>query len=433
MQRITTFVLALALAACGEPESTVDVFGMDSAWNYPEGYGAPTDVPWPDSGGTTRDGETTDTFDSTVVDTGLDTDGRFVESDLERWPTDLGSPQEDTATPDPDLGMHDPDLGTPDPDMGTRIPDLGTPDPDVGSSDLDTTQATPDISSPPPCTECGPDQICQAGTCVPACQGGCGCLPPPDACPNPPGGGVTPGAQTPNEYGALAAHTSVSGHWGACHDGDEVACHLFLREWVLTMYQKDPNWGLLSKTPGQNQCTLSACGNGVACGYAADAIIYRATNQVIDIITGIGAPGSNVAWQLVGKLATNNWAPPTCLPGSTTPGASDTLESGEGLAAGQKRVSTDGRFQLEYQSDGDLVLSFLGVGPLWSSGTKSAPGAAQMQGDGNLVVYDANGTPLWASDTAGNEGAKLVLQNDGNAVMYNGSGTPIWATNTCCY
>jgi hypothetical protein len=234
-------------------------------------------------------------------------------------------------------------------------------------------------------------------------------------------------------FAAFVAAKGQSEHWGACTGGDELACHLFVRQVIRTLYEQDPNWGLLTKVPGQSQCTFTACGSDVSCGYATDAIIYRATNQVIDVITGIGAPGSSVAWQLVPKLDYNHWAPPPCMPGGTDPKPTGMLASGKSLAAGEAVVSSDERFRLEYQADGDLVLTYVGFGVLWSTGTKSAPGSASMQGDGNLVVYDAGGTPLWASDTGGNPGAWLALQNDGNAVIYTAGGASIWATGTCCY
>jgi hypothetical protein len=258
-------------------------------------------------------------------------------------------------------------------------------------------------------------------------------VPAADACPDPPGGGQVKGATTPDAFATLQALSAQSAWWPGCVDGDELACHLFLREATRSLYEQDPNWGLLTKVPGQNQCSASACGNGVSCGYAADAIIYRATNQVVDIIVAIGAPGASLAWQHMPKLDYNHWAPPPCVTSQSGPTPSEALASGEALAPGEARESTDGRFRLEYQVDGDLVLTYVGTGALWSTGTKGAPGSAAMQGDGNLVVYDAGGTPVWASDTPGNPGASLVIQNDGNVVIHATDGAAIWATNTCCY
>lgn len=332
-----------------------------------------------------------------------------------------------------------PDGGAPAPADATETADAAAPPTDAAGPPADAAPVSEDTAAPADdvqasvCAACGPDQVCAGGACVPSCQGSCACVPGPGECPNPPGGGQIPGAVTPDAFGTLVALSGQSAHWPPCTAGDELACHLFLREATRHLYEQDPNWGLLTKVPGQNQCSATACGNGVSCGYAVDAIIYRATNQVVDIIVAIGSPGASLAWQLVGKLDYNHWAPPPCMPEQAAPAATDTLASGASLAPGQALLSADGRFRLEYQADGDLVLTYLGVGPLWSTGTQGAPGSVSMQGDGNLVVYDAGGTPVWASGTEGNPGASLLVQADGNVVLYAPGGAPVWATGTCCY
>jgi aryl-phospho-beta-D-glucosidase BglC (GH1 family) len=116
------------------------------------------------------------------------------------------------------------------------------------------------------------------------------------------------------------------------------------------------------------------------------------------------------------------------------PATGDMLLRGQELHAGESRVSTDGRFLLVYQGDGNLVLYVIASGEaLWSSGTwGTETGVAVMQGDGNFVVYDASGTPRWDSVTGGSEGDRVVVQNDGNLVLYTASGAALWASRTCC-
>jgi pimeloyl-ACP methyl ester carboxylesterase len=121
--------------------------------------------------------------------------------------------------------------------------------------------------------------------------------------------------------------------------------------------------------------------------------------------------------------------------GATPPplgsGSSDELAPGQTLYAGQKRTSGDGRFELAFQGDGNLVLYRLTDGvALWASGTYAPDGEAAMQTDGNLVVYDASGVPRWSSGTSNYPGATLFVQNDGNVVIYDYYGYPIWATGT---
>jgi hypothetical protein len=118
------------------------------------------------------------------------------------------------------------------------------------------------------------------------------------------------------------------------------------------------------------------------------------------------------------------------------PTATNGLTSNAYLLPNEYRDSVDGRFRLQYQGDGNLVLSRKSDGfVLWSTQTQTSPsiaGGAWMQGgDGNFVVYNyVNGNYVWsgwASNTSSsaNAGAYLVVQSDSNVVIYRGT-TPIW-------
>jgi len=48
-----------------------------------------------------------------------------------------------------------------------------------------------------------------------------------------------------------------------------------------------------------------------------------------------------------------------------------------------------------------------------------------MQQDGNLVLQD-NGTPIWWTGTQGNPDSSLIMQGDGNLVIYRPDGTATW-------
>jgi hypothetical protein len=111
------------------------------------------------------------------------------------------------------------------------------------------------------------------------------------------------------------------------------------------------------------------------------------------------------------------------------------MTAGESLFPGDSVSSSDGRFWLMYQGDGNLVLYRWNWVSLWSSGTSgSSAGQVDMQSDGNLVIYNAGGGVPWHAGTYGNGGAYLVVQDDGNTVIYAAGGSPaLWSTGTCCY
>jgi hypothetical protein len=104
---------------------------------------------------------------------------------------------------------------------------------------------------------------------------------------------------------------------------------------------------------------------------------------------------------------------------------------GQTLSPGAWISSTDSRFTLIYQDDGNVVLYRNADGhPLWNSHTQgTSPGIAVMQHDGNFVAYDPN---IRASYATGSDapGSSLVVQNDGNMVIYAPSGAVAWASGT---
>lgn len=109
------------------------------------------------------------------------------------------------------------------------------------------------------------------------------------------------------------------------------------------------------------------------------------------------------------------------------------------LQPGQDRWSLNGKYQLFFQEDANLVL-YQNVGnsrnPLWSTNTTSKTGSSgyklQLQHDGNLVVSNAKG-PVWSSNSFkyGAKAPYIVVQDDGNVALYDNSVAGChWATNT---
>lgn len=120
---------------------------------------------------------------------------------------------------------------------------------------------------------------------------------------------------------------------------------------------------------------------------------------------------------------------------STTPEAptaSNSLQTNQQLGLDQFRTSTNAKFRLYLQADGNLVLRNLSTSAaIWNSGTANKGGQRLiLQDDGNLVLYSASGTALWASGTNGSAASYLLVQGDGNLVLYTGAGGPVWASNT---
>ncbi|AKU95111.1 Xanthomonapepsin precursor [Labilithrix luteola] len=98
-----------------------------------------------------------------------------------------------------------------------------------------------------------------------------------------------------------------------------------------------------------------------------------------------------------------------------------TLKSGTVTPVGTSIESPNKKYQLAYQTDGNLVVYELlpSKKALWASGTMGAtPDKVVMQADGNLVVYKSDGGVAWSSKTSGNTGAVVSLQDDNNLVVW---------------
>lgn len=109
---------------------------------------------------------------------------------------------------------------------------------------------------------------------------------------------------------------------------------------------------------------------------------------------------------------------------------SDRIKRGGQLRANQYVRSSDNRYVLMMQADGNLVAYSPGYHVIWQTGTNGNTGAkAIFQGDGNLVIYSSSGKALWSIGLHKSP-AHFVMQSDGNVVAYNTSGSPFWASGT---
>jgi len=115
---------------------------------------------------------------------------------------------------------------------------------------------------------------------------------------------------------------------------------------------------------------------------------------------------------------------------------SNMLGPGEVLGPGQSLRSNDGRFTLDMQDDGNLVLYGPGRQVLFASNRDGRPlpgSSLQNTGDGNIYVVTPGGLvvfPIAFGRTVAPPGTVLTLQDDGNLVAYAPGGRPVFATNT---
>lgn len=131
---------------------------------------------------------------------------------------------------------------------------------------------------------------------------------------------VTPAtpAVTPETLEAyLIEFSRGNANWAGCAAGSGVSCFRFVYEVVRSMNPTcDPNsWGLLSKNPGEQQCTLDRCGPLGGEGFGEDVVTHGGWSPILlwDIIGGAGAPGARLQASPIprdGRRPGNNWACP---------------------------------------------------------------------------------------------------------------------------
>jgi surface antigen len=196
----------------------------------------------------------------------------------------------------------------------------------------------------------------------------------------------------------------------------------------LVLYGGSAIWSSGTGGSGATRLVMQTDGN---------LVLYNVNTPVWFTATG-GTGAAHLSLQTDGNLVTynNSSGSPTWWTGTgghaaTTDYGSDTLSAAQQLNPQQYLRSSDKRYGLLLQSDGNLVVYGPGYHVLWSSGTGGS-GATRlvMQTDGNLVLYNAN-TPVWFTATGGTGAAHLSLQTDGNLVVYNDASSAVeWQSGT---
>ena len=116
--------------------------------------------------------------------------------------------------------------------------------------------------------------------------------------------------------------------------------------------------------------------------------------------------------------------------GGDTPTSDNSLQADTQLNSNEYLESTNGRYRLYLQTDGNVVLRDWDTREaLWSTGTNGQDAVRlKFQGDGNLVLRSSSGSATWSSGTNGSGATRLVLNNDGSLALYDGN-TPVWSVN----
>jgi hypothetical protein len=98
------------------------------------------------------------------------------------------------------------------------------------------------------------------------------------------------------------------------------------------------------------------------------------------------------------------------------------------LGRGMFLKSSDGRFTLQMQTDGNLVL-YSPSAAVWASNTANMDYVV-FQGDGNLVGYRDGQSPLavWSSGTPNQGATSVILENWGRLAIKNSPGSNVWTT-----
>jgi hypothetical protein len=193
----------------------------------------------------------------------------------------------------------------------------------------------------------------------------------------------------------------------------------------LVLYDGNSIWQSGTSGSGANRLVMQTDGN---------LVLYNGNTAVWQSRTG-GTGQAHLVVQTDGNVVTYNNASgsPTWWTGTgghaaPTPSGLDTLAVGHELDSQQYMRSSNMRYGLLLQSDGNLVLYGPGYHVLWYSGTSGATRLV-MQTDGNLVLYNIN-TSLWQTMTSGTGSTHAVMQSDGNFVVYTAGNTPTWQTGT---
>lgn len=117
----------------------------------------------------------------------------------------------------------------------------------------------------------------------------------------------------------------------------------------------------------------------------------------------------------------SNFTEEDVIPLSMKKIAKDYLAQGERLNSGESIYSSNGKYQLILQTDGNLVIYDENHTSIWATNmaTYGKGDHLDVQFDGNLVVYDKDHKPLWSTGTYKSKVVKLILTDNGNLILFD--------------
>ncbi len=184
-----------------------------------------------------------------------------------------------------------------------------------------------------------------------------------------------------------------------------------------------------TKTNGQSISHLVMQSDG-------NLVLYRTNGSVAWASYSQGNKGARLIMQKDGNLVVYNAANKAVWNTSTFTGPSpiflgtNRLSANTSMYKNQYIRSSDKRYVVILQPDGNLVLYSPGYKALWNSGTANTGShRTVMQSDGNLVVYNKTGNAIWNTAKFNTTNPYLIIQPDGNLVTYGGN-NGYWSTGT---
>lgn len=106
----------------------------------------------------------------------------------------------------------------------------------------------------------------------------------------------------------------------------------------------------------------------------------------------------------------------------------DRLTNDQTLNKDELLTSPKGRFTLEMQQDGNVVL-YERTKAIWASNTAGFGHHLSLQNSGLFSIYDEMNVSVWTANSL-QTAQSLVVQDDGNLVIIDSTKRVVWSTKT---